>query len=62
MQFLAILGWSLLLALTSGPVPVLAEGPGCSSPPLEAGDGSCWRRMSLISDLIFLMKSCRFWC
>ena len=37
MQFLAIPGWGLLLVLVGGPMPFLATGPGCSSPPFSAG-------------------------
>ena len=36
MQFPAIPGWGLLLALRGGPSAILTEGSGCSSGPLLA--------------------------
>ena len=42
MQLPAIPGWGLLLVLVGGPLPILAEGPGCTSPLFLAGICCCW--------------------
>ena len=41
MQFPATPGWGLLPVFVGGPGPILAEGPGRSSPPFLAGV-CCW--------------------
>ena len=41
MHFPPIPGWDPPLVVVGGPLPILAEGPGCSSPPYLAGICSC---------------------
>ena len=41
-RFPATPGWGPLVVVMGGPSPLLAEGPGCGSPPLLAGVRWLW--------------------